>query len=182
MIPRSIWLVDAAGLAVTAGLLSAVSWYALLKPDTASSQVHALQTDVAQARADLRQLHGALDEKTNEYRTLMKRSEQVGKLPEKSPIDFDLRSITAVAKSKNVEFLHVEPIATILYPDVTEFRYHVRAGGAFADQLSFFESFESCSFWADVTHVRLSETKTPSTDGRMRVESDLTLSFYESQQ
>lgn len=182
MIGRSLWLVDAIGLALTAGMLSTVSWYALLKPDTASSQVHTLEGEVAQARADLRQLHAALDEKSGEYRRLMKRSEQIGQLPEKSPIDFDLRNITAIAKGRNVDFLHVEPIATILYPDVTEFRYHVRASGGFADQLSFLESFEGCSFWADVTHLSLSEPKSIAGDGRIFVESDLTLSFYESQQ
>lgn len=175
---RSLRLIDAGGALVLLGLLSAVAWYAFLKPDTASSRMRTLTGEVAQMRADLRRLRSALEAKTALRGKLLAEAEQKGRLPARSPIDQDLRTITGLANQNSIKFLQVEPVSTVRYPNVLEIKYRVRSIGEYADHLGFLKAFEQCSFWADVTHLKLEQSMADMTNFDSARHSDMTLSFY----
>lgn len=163
-------------------LLGAISWYAFFKPDTASSQIDAVAADVAQEQADLQQLQSALAQSRTMRKTLLVDAKKKGHLPTRSPIDEDLQTITGLANASNVKFVQVEPISTVLYPNVQEHRYRVRTVGTFSNHLRFFQAFEDCSFWADITYVKLEQTMTEMNQLDVIRHSDMTLSFYSALQ
>jgi len=179
---RSIWLIDGCGGLVVSVLLVTMSWYAFFKPDTASSQIEAVAADVAQGQADLQQLQSALSQGGATRQALMSAAEEQGHLPQRSPVDQDLQTITGFANASNVKFLQVQPISTVLYPNVQEQRYRIRTVGTFSDHLRFFQAFEACSFWADITYVKLEQTMTGMNQFDAARQSDMTLSFYSALQ
>ena len=161
-----------------AALLSTVGWYAFFKPDTASSRMRTLSAELAQMRTDSRRLRSALETQTAQWHNLLEEAERKGRLPSRSPVDQDLRTITGLANENHIKFLQVEPVSTVRYPNVLEIRYRVRSVGNYADHLRFLTAFEQCSFWADVTHVKLEQSMADMVSFNPARSSDMTVSFY----
>jgi len=175
---RSLWLIDGIAALVIIAIAWAVGWYAFFKPDTATSQMRALSGDLSQMRADLRRLRSALDRTTDEHQAMLVEVEKTGRLPDRSPIDQDLKTITALANRYGVKFLHVEPVPGTEYPSVKEMRYRVKSIGTYEDHLRFLDAFEQCAFWADVTYFTLDQTKADMVKFDATRKSELILSFY----
>lgn len=175
---RSIWLIDVCGAAVTAVLFIAVGWYAFLKPDTATSRMHALSQEVNQLRGDLGQLQSMLDVQTADYRKLLAGAEKRGRLPTKSPVEEDLRAITALAYANDVNFTEVAPLSRVRYPNLLELRYRIKAVGTYANQLRFLKAFEQCSAWADVTYMKMDRPSRGRGNFETTRHSDFTVSFF----
>ncbi len=175
---RSLLLIDAVGMTVLLTLCGAVGWYVLVKPDTASSQMHAFSAEVRQLRANLTRLHRALDSEKSRRRDLRAAAEALGRLPTKSPIDHDLETITSLARGNDVKILEVLPTSTVRYPNVLEHQYWLKTSGLFSDQVRFLQAFEQCSFWADVTYLRISQTPAEMNTLELMRQSELTVSFY----
>jgi Tfp pilus assembly protein PilO len=175
---RSIWLLDLVGAVVLCAMVGAVGWYAFLKPDTASSRVHELGSEVSQLRADLRQIRHALDLGIAERQRLLAETGRRGRLPSRSPIDRDLETITRLADRCGVSLLGVMPISEVRYPNVRESRYQMQTAGTYSNLLRFLKGFEDCSFWADVTHIKLEQSRNDMLKQESHRKCDLILSFY----
>ncbi len=175
---RILIIINVGGALVTLTIVAAVGWYAFADPDTASSRLRQLAGEVKQLNDDLMRLHAALDVQTAQQRKLLEAAEALGRLPSKSPIDRDLKQITALAGANGVKLLEVAPTSTVRYPNVLELRYRVKAEGTYQNQLRFLEDFEQCSFWADVTYLRMAQrSKVQGGSDTMRL-SELTVSFF----
>lgn len=179
---RTLQMIDVAGTLLTGVLLTTVAWYAFLKPDTATSRVRLVLEEVEQSRADLRQLQMALDRQVALNRNLMVSAAQKGRLPTKSPVEHDLRTITALANSNRVKFVSVAPTSEVRYPGVLELRYRVDTTGTYPDHLRFLAAFEGCSLWADVTYMRMQRSVSDVNEIEPMCNSQLTLSFYSAVQ
>lgn len=175
---RSLWLLDAAAAAILFAMIAAVAWYVFFKPDTASSRVHSLGSEVSQLQADLRQLRHALDAGTAKRKWLLAETERSGRLPSRSPIDRDLETITRLADRYTIGLLGVEPVSEVQYPNVRESRYRLQTAGTYHNLLRFLQAFERCSFWADVTHFKLEQSRTDMINFDPQRKCDLILSFY----
>lgn len=175
---RSLILIDGVGVVVLISITAAVGWYAFAKPDTASSRVRAMSADVSQLSADFARLQTALDEQRTRYAELSASAEALGSLPSKSPIDQDLKQITALASDNRVDVLEVVPTAQIQYPNVLELQYNIKVAGRYADHIRFLQAFEACSFWADVTYLRFSQRARPVEGLEETRLGALTVSFY----
>ncbi len=175
---RSIWLLDVVGSVVFSVMVGTVGWYAFLKPDTASARVHDLGSEVSQLRADLRQLRHALDLGIAERARLVAETERRGRLPSRSPVDRDLETITRLADRNGVSLLGVMPMSDVRYPNVRESRYRMQTAGTYRDLMRFLEGFEDCSFWADVTHIKIEHSRSDMLKQEPLRKCDLTLSFY----
>jgi len=175
---RSLMLIDGAASLLVISLIWAVGWYAFLKPDTATSQMRELSAELAQMHADLRRLRSELDRSATERDGLLAEVEKTGRLPDRSPIDQDLKTITALANRFGVKFLQVEPLPGADYPSVKELRYRVKSIGTYEDHLRFLDAFERCAFWADVTHLTLEQSKAEMVKFDPIRKSELILSFY----
>ena len=171
-------MIHVGGTLVTLAVVVGVGWYAFADPETASGQLRQLSGEVKALNQDLSRLHRALDVQTERQRNLVESAKELGRLPSKSPIDRDLRTITALASANGVKLLEVAPTSTVRYPNVLELRYRVKAEGSYGDQLGFLSDFEQCTFWADVTYLRMAQrTKQPDGSDPTR-QSELTVSFF----
>lgn len=178
----TLLIIDVAGALCTGALLSTVTWYAFLKPDTATSRVRLVSEEVEQSRADLGQLRTALDRQMALNRTLKKSAAKKGRLPTKSPVENNLRTIASLAKSNNVRFVSVAPTSEVRYPGVLELRYRVDTTGTYPNLLRFLDAFERCSLWADVTHMRVRRSVVDVNQLEPLCNSELTLSFFSAVQ
>lgn len=175
-------LIDAVGAIIVASLVGAVAWYVFIKPDTASSQVQVLLTEVSQRRADLAGLRTLMATQRTRYRDLSAEAASLGQLPSKSPIDQDLKKIAALAGENNIQLLDVTPASRLQYPDVLELQYNIKTEGTYADHVRFLEAFEVCSFWADVTYLRFAQAPTAFQTSAQSRRGELTVSFYSAMQ
>lgn len=179
---RTLLIIDVAGALFTCGLLTTVAWYAFLKPETATSRMRQLTDEAEQSRADLGRLQMALDRQAASNHKLKGLAAQKGRLPTKSPVEHDLRTITALAEANNVSFVLVAPTSKVRYPGVLELRYRVNTTGTYPDNLRFLAAFEQCSLWADVTHMRVRRSVADVNELEPICKSELTLSFFSAVQ
>lgn len=179
---RTLLIIDVAGALLTGVLLTTVAWYAFLKPDTATSRVRLVSGEVEQSRADLGRLQMALDRQAALNHKLKGLAAQKGRLPTKSPVEQDLRTITSLAESNNVDFVSVAPTSEVRYPGVLELRYRVDTTGTYPDHLRFLAAFERCSSWADVTYMRVRRSVADVNELEPICKSELTLSFFSAVQ
>ncbi len=175
---RKTWLVDVVGGLTVASIVGVTGWYAFVKPDTASSQLHALTASVSQLNADLGRLQTMLGGQKARYGELSRLAESLGKLPSKSPIDQNLRQITVLAETNGLSVLEVAPVAQVQYPNVLELQYNIKMEGRYTDHLGFLKAFEGCSFWVDVTYLRFSEASAQVRALGEARQCDLTVSLY----
>ena len=179
---NTLLLIDVLGAAALLTMVSLTVWFSFLKPDTASSRMRSMSIELTQLEADLRGIRTAFDNLTGEHRLLMQRAEASGKLPERSSIDHDLHEITGLAKDSNLRLEQVQPVATVIYPNVREKLYRLISDGTFADHLRFLRAFEQCSFWADVTYFKLEQVNADPKQADPARKCELALSFYSSVQ
>lgn len=171
-------IIHVGGALATLAVVVSVAWYAFADPETASGQLHQLSREVKELNEDLMRLHAVLDQQSNRQRKLLEAAQRLGRLPSKSPIDRDLKKISALASANGVKLLEVAPTSTVRYPNVLELRYRVKAEGVYADQLGFLADFERSAFWADVTYLRLAQ-RTKDQDGSDPIrQSEITVSFF----
>lgn len=179
---RTLLMIDVGGALCTCGLLATVAWYAFLKPDTATSRVRLVSEEVDQSRADLSRLQMALDGQVALNHKLTGLAAQKGRLPTKSPVEQDLRTITSLAEANNVSFVSVAPTSEVRYPGVLELRYRVDTIGTYPGLLGFLAAFERCSLWADVTYMRVRRSVADVNEPEPICRSELTLSFFSAVQ
>lgn len=178
MTTRSTWPIDLGGAALACLLLCGTGWYTYFRPQTASSQIPEALSSVHRLDAELAQLRSTLEARATTRDKLRQSAEQLGRLPAKSPIEQNLRTITALAETHGVKVLEVLPLGKVSYPNALEVRFRVRAVAAYADQLRFLRSFQECSMWADVTYLRLAQRFVDPAELAVQSEADLTVSFF----
>ena len=156
---RTLWPIDLAGALLTAALLYTAGWYALFRADAASTRVPTLALELEAKEHELRVLRATLQDRREELDILNAEIRQKGRLPDRSPLEQDLATISSLAEANGVTIEGVEPIAEIHYPSVLERCLRIQTVGSFTNHLRFLRAFESCSFWADITYLKLEQTK-----------------------
>lgn len=179
---RTILLVDIIGALVVATTIVGAGWYVFIKPDTASSQLHALSADVRQLQVDQSQMRTVLDAQKTTRLAVLASADELGQLPDESPIDQDLKKITSIASDNGIKILEVIPVATVRYPSILELRYKIKAEGSFPGHVRFLRDYEACSFWSDMTYLSMVETMGETGAEGPNRQSELTVSFFSSYQ
>jgi Tfp pilus assembly protein PilO len=175
---HTLLLVDLIGAIIVSAILAGAGWFAYADPESSSHRVNLLATELDQSSASLQRIQVALNEQVNEQRILQEQTASLGQLPRKSPIDQDLKTIANLAASHNVNVIEVAPVFDVRYPSVLELCYSIKTEATFSDYLRFLRAFQNCSFWSDLTYLRIDQPTNVVGDSEFKPRAELTVSFY----
>jgi Tfp pilus assembly protein PilO len=175
---RTIWGIDLTGGVLTAAC-AIIAVGHLVGPTRAVGQrIRELQTEVRTRESELADLRITLHQRQNAASELAEKLRALGSLPSETPVEQDLRTIADLAHAHGLRLSEVSPHSTVEYPGVQELRYVLIGEGRFDDWVGFLARFQKCSFWADVTYVRLSQPVKAELDSTATAQAELTVSFY----
>jgi hypothetical protein len=123
-------------------------------------------------------LNARLGDQEERVELLQAEAETTGRLPTHIPIEEDLQSIDALAKSHGVEVTRLLPIASMEYAGLREQRYSLEAGGATSSLLAFLRAIEEASFWADVGYLKIEVAPPNLADPNERRVASLVISMF----
>lgn len=179
---HTVLIIDALGGVTLMAMIGLVGWFAFFKPDTATTRCHELRQQLAGDQAELDRLLASLQSQQDRHAELAAKAERTGRLPSRSPIEQDLKTIAALARANHVKVTEVVPSSTVRYPNVLEQRYRVKAEAQFSDYIRFLRAFEGCSSWADITFLKVASSEQPGAAGAAGApaarSSDMTVSFF----
>ncbi len=175
---KRIWIADIIGLVATLSLLGGGGWYVFAKPDTASARMAALAGEVAQLNTDRIQLQSVQDQFSRQRRDLLEHAKEMGRLPDDSPLDQELKRITNLAGANDIKILEVTPLAVVRYPNVLSTQFSLKTEGTFADYVQFFESYEQSESWSDMTHIAMAPANPGGDATNAMRRGELTVSFF----
>ncbi len=153
---RSLLAYDLFGAAAAIAVGTVGLWSGLVRPQTSSQQLNDLQTRLAEARTSYETTLTAIERKSIELNRLRTKVQENGSLPQRSPVEADLRRLSQLAVDNHVQLVEIAPLATEQYPGLTELTYSAHASGTFGGLMAFMRDFERAPFWADISRVRLS--------------------------
>jgi len=148
-------LVDACGVLVVAGLASVGLRYGLSGADQTAHQVRTLAAAVDDLTYNARRMKNTLEAQRAAYQARSSDFEEGDLLPEKTPVEADLRVISDLARRNHLQLTEFTPLGTTRYPGVCERQYRFKAGGTFAWHVGFLRDFRRSASWADITFVKL---------------------------
>lgn len=155
-----LMMIDAAGGALVLGLLLTAGWLAFLRDEGGLAEIDRLRIDISASKSRLLDLNTRLAEQEQRVRNLHVEAETTGRLPEQIPIEEDLNSIDALARSFDVAVTRLLPIASVEYAGLKEQRYSLEAGGTTLNLLAFLRAIEDADFWADVGYLKIESAPT----------------------
>jgi len=173
----AIDLATAAVLIVCAGV---TVWMVGFRENRADVEFRDLTQQIDQMRRDISIIDGAID--ANRLSIAQRRVEinALGKLPDRTPVERDLRTLVELASTRGVSVLRVTPLPSRAYPGLLEVRYSLETSATLANLMNFLKAVEDDPLWADVGYVRLERAK----DDRAAREGDrmavLTVSLFSS--
>jgi Tfp pilus assembly protein PilO len=104
--------------------------------------------------------------------------ESKGALPSQTPVEKDLARITRLAQKHRLTLDEIVPQASAEYPGIRELCYSVKGEGRFTDWLAFLRGFETCPFWADITHMKVTQTGQGARAMFSTTRVELTVGFF----
>jgi hypothetical protein len=104
-----------------------------------------------------------------------------GALPQRSPVEDDLRDIALIARDSHVELVQVSPLASEQYPGLVELRYTVQTRGRFDGLLGFLRAFERSTLWADITSLEIGGGGRETSADEQAQNASLVLSLFAAQ-
>ncbi len=177
---RSLIIYDLLGAGITALIVAVAGWCGFSHlPATAAVLIES-RAALADAKTQLNSAEHALRQQQATQDALRADIASRGALPERSPVETDLRTIVRLAREHELELIEVAPINGKSYPGIAELRYAVRARGTYSGLLGFLNTFEQSPFWADVTSLEISAPRVAEADQGQRTAS-LTVSLFASQ-
>ena len=96
-------------------------------------------------------------------------------LPEASPVERELRTVTDLARSNGLEVTGLVPIGSWNYPGLREVRYRMTTSGSYTSYVRFLRAFEQAASWSDLTFIELSSADPQSSEQKL---GELTISLY----
>jgi Tfp pilus assembly protein PilO len=175
----ALWI-DLGGGVLTAALVGSLLWMVLLGDDAATREINSLKRSVASARVELASLRGVLDDQSELLARRRSELSESGQLPDRAPIERDLRTLHTLARQHDLRVTHVSPLAPRKYPDLLELRYAIEVVGTTPNLTWFFKSIEDAQCWADISYLKVeSGTSSHGESSDQRVAS-LTISLFSS--
>jgi hypothetical protein len=173
-----ILAIHAAGAAALLACLGVGAWYGFLNPDRAADRIALASQELSASEVHNADLSTELVRQTDLYQ---KRSAEFGErdlLPEKIPVEKDLRTISDIAGRNGLELVSFTPITARTYPGVAELRYEMVTNGEFLSYVGFLAEFQQCDSWADIIAFELKGQFGPNQQGQ---NGKFTISLYSAE-
>jgi len=175
---KPLWTTDLAGAALTAAILACGGYFGVLRSDAVADEFRQLTHSTRNLRVQLAETQALLTEAQSVADTSRAELAQRGRLPQQTPLERDLQTLTQFARENLLNIAEVRPLGPVQYPGVIELRYVLRVSGTFDSLLGFLAAFESSPFWADLTHLKIDAATAGGETPERRAE--LTVSFFAS--
>ena len=150
-------LINLSGGVVLMALAGVAAWYGFGEPSTASATVAECRAEVAVVEEDVARIRQNLAKWLSSLEANREELESKGSLPSQTPVEKDLARITRLAQKHRITLDEIVPQVSAEYPGIRELCYSVKGDGRFTDWLAFLRGFEACSFWADITHLKITQ-------------------------
>jgi hypothetical protein len=174
----SLFIYDLVGATVTLALIGAGVWCGVVRPHGTSRRIATLESNLAEIQATQRANEDVVRRKTSELTTLTQDLNRRGALPDQSPVEADLRTLTQVAQVNGFEIVEVAPLTSHVYPGVSELRYRIKGRSSYAGLIAFLIDFEQTGFWADIVDLKVDRAPAAKDDQTRSVE--LVVSLFAS--
>lgn len=179
---RSLVIYDLVGAALVCGLAALGIWSGFFHLQASAERVDRARKQLATTAATLAEAETALRNEQAQRSQLAGDIARRGALPQRSPVEDDLRDVARIARDSAVELVQVTPLAGEKYPGLVELRYSVRARGNFAGLLGFLRDFEHSSLWADITGLQIGQGTRGEGNGEGEQQAEIILSLFAAQE
>jgi hypothetical protein len=178
--PSSVLWIDLCGACITLALAAGLFWMLFCSDNDARGEIENLRHDVQEAHGHLASLRTALDQQSALVTVRKQELERTGQLPDRAPIERDLKTLYTLASEHELKVLRVSPLPTREYPELQELRYAFEVTGATSGLISFFRSIEEAECWADISYLKVESAKTPQGSVSGTRTASLTISLFSS--
>lgn len=176
----SLVLVDVVGGALVVAGVSTFVWLTFLRDHSAACEIDALTHSVSAMRRDVALLRGTLDAKRSELAERQKHLADEGHLPQRTPVEQDLRTLSELARRHQVRVVRVLPLPAQEYPGLLELRYALEASGSMPSLMHFFKAIEDADLWADIGYLQVKAGRSPGLQETPERSALLTVSLFSS--
>lgn len=152
-----LWLIDALGALALLACLGGVVWLTCLRHNSARQECTTLRAQLEANRQTLATMQLAVERQQSKLQAGLQRLEISGRLPQHSPIEEFFQALAAAAARSGLHVLSQTPAETRIYPGLTEQCFTYEITGTLQSILSFLQSVEQSSFWADVSYLKIDQ-------------------------
>ncbi|HNQ23609.1 MAG TPA: hypothetical protein PKK06_10995 [Phycisphaerae bacterium] len=174
----NLTLIDILGGLIVLACAAGFVWLAFLREDSVTSEISTRSSAVAALRKDLAGSRGALEAQREELSQRRLQLQAQGNLPERGPVDRDLRTLADLARRHGIELLRMVELPARQYPGLQELRYTLEANGGMPDLMRFLQAIEDADLWADVGYVQVDGGTPVAGMGTGRRSTRLTVSLF----
>jgi Tfp pilus assembly protein PilO len=178
--PSSVLWIDLCGACITVALAATLLWMFLASDNDAGREIETLRHDVQEAHGHLTSLRTTLDQQSALVTIREQELERTGQLPDRAPIERDLKTLYTLASKHGLKVLRVSPLPTREYPELQELRYAFEVTGDTSGLIAFFRSIEEAECWADISYLKVDSAKTPEGSVGGTRTASLTISLFSS--
>lgn len=178
MTGKPLWMIDLAGALLASVILACGGYFGLVRTQSVSDNINRLTASTRNLRVQSAEMQAQLHQAQTAADTSRTELSQRGRLPQQTPVERDLQTLTQYARTNRLTIAEVRPLGTVRYPGVIELRYVLRVSGTFDALVGFFTAFESSPFWADLTHMKI-DAPAIGPEPAPRT-AELTVSFFAS--
>ncbi|MCB9851092.1 MAG: hypothetical protein H6817_10365 [Phycisphaerales bacterium] len=150
---NSLPIIDLVGGSVTCGVVALGVWCTFFHLSTTSQHLTTVRSQLADMHKSVIAGEEALREKKRERDALERDIAERGALPERSPVESDLREIARMAKAEGIDLTQVTPVQGAEYPGLLELRYAINARADYDALLAFLRRFKDSTLWADIIRL-----------------------------
>ena len=173
-------LVDLIGGALVLTCAAAFVWFTFLREDGADSEIESLTQAVTAMRQDLAEVNAELDAGRARLGTKKTELAAEGQLPERGPVDEDLRVLTELARRHQVEIVRMTELPSRRYPGLLELRYTLDARAPLSNLMDLFRALEQADIWADISYLKVVAGNAPGQVQQAERLAQLTVSLFSS--
>ncbi len=175
---KPLIICDVIGSTVILALLLLGAWSGAVHYPETSKKFTELESNYEHLRTSLQSTNNAIRRKTAELAMLQEDIRVRGSLPNRSPVEDDLKRIVRMARNNNMNLIRVAPSTEKDYPEVTELKYTVETKSRFEDLIGFLKDFEDAEFWADVTSLKIGSQKNRRDEENQRQTNEIGVSLF----
>ena len=179
-LPRPLIAIDAAGALLLTLCLGGFLWLAFMSPDAAHAeraQLHRTLDDSRRSLAGIRALHDRQRALLNARRAELARQ---GRLPEQPPLEEYFAELSRLAAANGLKVQSQTPLEIRHYAGLTEHCFAYEIAGPAPAILRMLQAIEESAYWADVSYLRLEESRTVAGETPGTRVAALTISIFSS--
>lgn len=174
-------LYDLVGATLVLGLVLAGSWSSFVHLPDSRDRFSQNRVGLADLRQSLRRVEANLRDSNTELSLVKAEVKDRGALPESSPVDANLQTITRLIQKNQIELINVNPVDEKQYPGLTELNYKIQCRSGFDAMLRFLGDFEAEPFWADLTSLKILGATNPTGLENPRHKTEFIVSLFAAQ-